>query len=310
MALTIRDINRLRRELTVVRNLPRQMWQRSFRVANLPEEVSAACMSSRSVQPAYNWLDAQANAINIRAAAPVSLPRMFGVEIECYNANRQALITAAAAAGLEILSESYNHDDAGHYKIVSDSSLNGNETNEVVSSPANDFADLKKVCTALKQIGAKVNKSCGLHVHIDAAGLSPAHIARIVNNYVALYPLIAKGLAPSRLDNSFCRLNRPFVASRIADFEERDIYSSDRYRAVNLCALRRHGTIEFRQHQGSLNFTKIKNWVMFLESLVAWSEEHLLTGGCVVEKNDARIAGLRVDLLRDLTTRERRDDAA
>ena len=37
---------------------------------------------------------------------------------------------------------------------------------------------------------------------------------------------------------------------------------------VNFQAYLRHGTVEFRQHQGSLNPTKIWNWVVFTQSIM------------------------------------------
>lgn len=46
----------------------------------------------------------------------------------------------------------------------------------------------------------------------------------------------------------------------------------DRYFKVNMCALARHGTIEFRQHSGSINPDTILNWVEFLTSFVEASK--------------------------------------
>ncbi len=46
--------------------------------------------------------------------------------------------------------------------------------------------------------------------------------------------------------------------------------SSDtrRYHKVNLEAFRKYGTLEFRQHQGTADFEKIKNWVLFLQYFI------------------------------------------
>jgi hypothetical protein len=41
-----------------------------------------------------------------------------------------------------------------------------------------------------------------------------------------------------------------------------------RYFGVNFTAYLRHGTIEFRQHQGSLNPTKIWNWIVFTQTIM------------------------------------------
>lgn len=41
-----------------------------------------------------------------------------------------------------------------------------------------------------------------------------------------------------------------------------------RYFKVNLMSFQRHGTIEFRQHSGTVNATKIANWVRFLGQFI------------------------------------------
>ena len=48
--------------------------------------------------------------------------------------------------------------------------------------------------------------------------------------------------------------------------------SSRRYCGFNLEAFWRHGTVEFRYSAGSLNFTKIKNWIVFTQSFVLTAE--------------------------------------
>ena len=42
-------------------------------------------------------------------------------------------------------------------------------------------------------------------------------------------------------------------------------------------SINRHGTIEFRQHQGTTDFEKISNWVRFCAKLVQWSKENVLS---------------------------------
>jgi hypothetical protein len=43
----------------------------------------------------------------------------------------------------------------------------------------------------------------------------------------------------------------------------------DRYRALNFNAYAKYGTVEVRQHQGTLNADKIINWVKFGQSVIA-----------------------------------------
>lgn len=48
---------------------------------------------------------------------------------------------------------------------------------------------------------------------------------------------------------------------------------ADRYRAVNLHAFPRHGTVEFRQHHGSLSGDKVTAWVTFVLEFVERSRK-------------------------------------
>ena len=110
------------------------------------------------------------------AAAPdYTFNRKFGIEIEAYNCSRERLARELRESGIEVVVEGYNHTTRPHWKLVTDSSLNGNDTFELVSPILVGEAglrELEKVCWVLELCDVKVNGSCGLHVHIDAAGFS------------------------------------------------------------------------------------------------------------------------------------------
>ena len=207
----------------------------------------------------------------------------FGVEIECYNVVRNDLIVNGTRKGLSVRSEGYNHTDNQHYyKIVSDSSLEGVNTNEVVSPilQGNDgLNSLKRLCEALAECGAKVNRSCGLHVHIGAANMSDAHYCRIVRNYQKLEAVIDSFMPLSRRanNNGFCGSLQGFDFSRCTT--KRDVYDrmNSRYFKLNAHAYFRHQTIEFRQHSGTTDYEKISNWIAFLAALVKYSEKNVIT---------------------------------
>ena len=44
-----------------------------------------------------------------------------------------------------------------------------------------------------------------------------------------------------------------------------------RYRKMNLQSFSKYGTVEIRQHQGTLNWLKIVNWMIFTQALVTRS---------------------------------------
>jgi len=202
----------------------------------------------------------------------------FGVEIECYNVIRQDLIENATANGLQIRSEGYNHADNRHYyKIVSDSSLQGENTNEVVSpilKGKKGLQSLETLCGSLSAIDARVNRSCGLHVHIGAERMSDEHYCRLVRNYQKIEKAIDSFMPTSRRANNsrWCHTLEgiDFSACTTKGAIARAM-NYDRYYKVNAEAYDRHRTIEFRQHSGTTDYEKISNWVLFLAKLVEYS---------------------------------------
>ena len=213
--------------------------------------------------------------------------RRFGVEFEAYNVDRNVLCDALNEAGIFTIIESYNHTTRRHWKIVTDSSIRGNKGFELVSPILQGEAgitEMKKVCEILKQCGAKVNLSCGTHVHIDAHSINLGSWKRIYINYARLEKVIDDFMPKSRKGN-----NNYYTKgfSTMTNFEEKisnarslveiDNFFGSRYFKINPKSYARHNTIEFRQHSGTVEFEKISNWVRFLGNLITFSEDNLVT---------------------------------
>jgi hypothetical protein len=212
--------------------------------------------------------------------------RRFGVEFEAYNVNMHTLADALNAAGIACEVESYNHAPQNYWKIVTDSSLSGNNTFELVSPILQGNAgleQLKTVCRVLGECGAKVNKSCGTHVHFDAAGFDIEMWKRLYINYFKLENIIDGFMPPSRRENTYCRGLR-----NIANFEARighaanideiaTVFHNDRYYKINPVSYARHKTCEFRQHGGTVEYEKISNWILFLNNLIGFSKNSLIS---------------------------------
>lgn len=211
----------------------------------------------------------------------------FGVEIECHNARPETIGNIATRHGLDFRHEGYNHTDhRSHYKLVSDSSIHGNDPIECVSPILNNsgqgFDSLKACCETLNEAGAKVNKSTGLHIHVGGQ-ISERQYCNTFVNYFYLETIIDTFMSPSRRQgNCYCkamlgnineaRLNAADTAGQIES-----VFHNDRYYKINATAWGRHHTIEFRQHQGSTNYDKIAAWARFCIKLVHWSAENRLT---------------------------------
>jgi hypothetical protein len=208
----------------------------------------------------------------------------IGVEIECFARNID-IVTNCRANGVECQTESYNHtDNATHFKLVSDSSVVGLPNSTECVSPILRYGvaneTFRKLCTALEQSNAQVNKSCGLHVHIGAQNLSDREYCNVFVNYMYLSNLIEKTLAPSRRGTRWAKnlINQETrVLAANNKYQMAVALYHDRYYQVNVMAYERHQTIEFRQHQGTTDYEKITNWLAFCVKLVEWSKTNRLS---------------------------------
>ena len=217
--------------------------------------------------------------------------RNFGVEIEAYNCTRDRLARELTAAGISVQVEGYNHTDhADHWKLVTDASLSGNNTFELVSPILHGeqgIEELEKVCWVLDLCDVKVNDSCGLHVHMDAAEFDLQTWKNLILTYKRLEGVIDHFMPRSRRNNYYCKgltaiteatINR---ASTISDL--RAAFDHNRYHKVNLEAYARHRTVEFRQHGGSTNFTKMSAWIHFLAKMIIFAKQDKVQTGTTLQ---------------------------
>lgn len=209
--------------------------------------------------------------------------RRFGVEMECIT-NVNEFTAAAARRGIRVQARGYSHQtpDPGTWMLTPDGSLSytgrreGFRTIEVVSPILQGEAGiraLKLICEAHAEVGTIVNRTCGLHVHHDATTLTAAQAKRVAHSYHNVQRLIDSLVAPSRRGgNTYCNafnsseLRQIDAATNMSDFS----YGIGRYKHVNIGhAYMAHKTIEFRQHQGSVDFEKIAAWISLGQHIMA-----------------------------------------
>jgi hypothetical protein len=201
----------------------------------------------------------------------------FGIELEIVGLTTRQSAQVLMRAGIDARDEGYNHNTRPHWKVVTDGSLGTNYQNgataEIVSPILNvtDFEQLRKVTNALKDAGARVNQTCGTHVHIGGFDLSADKVLRGAHYWNLVQHMTDELIAPSRR-------NSPRWAKRLNDGDmaliERGQFSSlDRYRAFNVTPIDRIGTIEFRQHQGTLNASKLWAWADYCQAVTNYAQQ-------------------------------------
>lgn len=204
----------------------------------------------------------------------VNTTRQFGVEIE-FVGDRFSLANEMTARGLTVSYEGYTHRvRRGAWKIVTDASLSSGY--ELVSPPlrgAAGLADLRKASEALVASGARINRQCGLHVHHDVTDLDLPSFQRLFRGWSNAQGATDQLVAASRRGSMWAQPLRENEVQRIESLRnvERSTVQAmyiDRYRALNVTAFPRYGTVEARQHQGTINAGKIVAWIKFGQAMI------------------------------------------
>lgn len=115
-----------------------------------------------------------------------------------------------------------------------------------------DLSNLEKCCKLINSLGGKVNKSCGMHVHLDARHLNRNEVILIGAKFKKTLPLLLSMVPETRRSNHYCKSQVSF---------------EHRHSAVNLGAYEKHKTIEIRLHSSTTDFNKIKNWITLLNGI-------------------------------------------
>lgn len=220
------------------------------------------------------------------------------------------------AAGIRIrIYHHTTHLTTPHWKIVPDGSVHGGfEIVGPVLKGESGIRDMKTVVKIATKY-SRVTQSCGLHVHFGVMDkrtfnrsgnlewqtmtsneqnscLRSRQVKRMqvrLNNIMSHFEEVIDCLvSPSRRSGGMCggsshhtiypQSGEEFINSRrFSSQGPRDSNRFRRYMKVNFLALSRHGTVEFRQHQGTWNAVKTEMWIKLCYRLFArsWQQEFL-----------------------------------
>jgi hypothetical protein len=203
--------------------------------------------------------------------------RKYGIELEFFGVNLDSLIEALNFNGVVAVYEGYNHATRNHWKIVTDSSVpDGYELVSPILTGQSGLQSIEKVVKVLRSQNARVDRRCGFHVHVAARDLTVGDVRNCIMRYMQYESIIDSYMPPSRRgsSNRYCKT----MAEIIARLPRNDVSSTNslathlgdsmRYSKFNPVAMLRHGTVEFRQHSGTIDIQKISNWIAFCLAFV------------------------------------------
>jgi len=195
----------------------------------------------------------------------------FGIEIECVGLTTSGAARALRDAGIHCEDNGYNHNTRPTWKVVTDASLHSrNGACEVVSpvlSGSDGLTEVRTVMKVLRDAGASINESCGMHIHIGVDQLTQEHQTRIINAYGCWQWAMTAWILERRVNSRWGALRSADTIARLATTwaqsnNRRNFASTcDRYYALNVASYHRHGTFEFRSHHGSLNGQNATAWI-------------------------------------------------
>lgn len=175
--------------------------------------------------------------------------------------------------------------DGREWTIMSDASVNGQggQACEFVTPKCTyeDIETVQECIRALRKAGAKVNQSCGLHIHIDGANHDAKSLKNLAFTFRAKQDLIFKAVAPERSGNHYCQPLTDDLVDNIkkiknldgdkmkdawygtyADFRDTSAhYHASRYHALNLHSLWYRGTVEFRLFRSTLHAGEVRAYL-------------------------------------------------
>ena len=149
----------------------------------------------------------------------------FGIEIEMTGLTRSAAAkiiaghfgTSAVHIGGGYDTYTVRDDDDRQWKLVSDASIrcesrNGENASKLYSvefvSPICHYEDIETIQELVRKLrlgGAKVNSSCGIHVHVDASTHNAKTLRNIVNIMASKEDLLYKTLKVGVARERYCK---------------------------------------------------------------------------------------------------------
>ncbi|MEA5026008.1 putative amidoligase enzyme [Desulfitobacterium sp. LBE] len=233
----------------------------------------------------------------------------FGIEIEMTGLSRQRAADVLSNYFGRPVNYSSGHDVYSvlddknrRWKVVSDGSIapERREGRQVIQadrtyrvelvSPICRYEDIQTIQELVRRLrgaGMRVNKSCGIHIHLDALPHNASTLRNITNIMASKEDLIYKAMQVEvARERQYCRkveqsfleeLNRkkPRTLDEVSRIwyqgndGRREHYHDSRYHCLNLHSVFQKGTIEFRLFNSTTHAGKIKAYIQLCLAISA-----------------------------------------
>jgi len=260
-------------------------------------------------------------------SSEVSRNRRLGVEIEVTiplvgggqsSDVRRVIAQVLSANNISAVARGYSHrpvPDGADVCVEYDSSVRGESRFqgitwipiEVKTRILTGMDDYERVVSpmidVLKYLGARVNSSCGYHIHVELSEAKgrPAVIRSLYNTIHRNENVIFGLVPPSRLTNHFCQ-KLPDMPGRLADCRTMGCFKSELQRLTRSSGVNwthmwgSEPRVEYRYASSTLNVEKARHWARLMLRMT----DHACTRTCKSTK--VQLPNERASLEKMLTT--------
>lgn len=203
--------------------------------------------------------------------------RAFGVEIE-FNSNGLGRSGVA-----NVLREAFDRNELRRWYFMDRMHWDGSEIElkTPILRGKEGFAKLELVMNTLSEAGCYTTYEDGLHVHHNAPEFTHniSNCIRLVKNWQANRHIIYQFVDPGRVTDSYGDYHWAcpgWSDDAVRSLEKnQEIPMWDR-NDLNLCSLSKHGTVEIRLHEGTLNYPEAESWIKFGQSFLDRTLKHAM----------------------------------
>jgi hypothetical protein len=206
------------------------------------------------------------------------------------------LLTDACEYGVTGTGRNYmSTSRGGKWEVMYDGTAGaGGGTGWEVSSPAMEMdedgecAELRRGCdTLLRDLAPKISSNCGLHVHVDVSDFDWKEVQKLLGLWVRYEPFFFSMVPNSRAHNTYCRPMRAATWDEAYRVDQHQGYAAatalnattrrqfedacrglGKFKTLRMDMWMSNGRVEFRMHSSTVTYTKIREWVRLLLSLV------------------------------------------
>lgn len=181
-------------------------------------------------------------------------------------ADQYSRIGSRRRFGVELETASYNNHRQLHrttqWGCVYECSTPGLEFVSPILQGDAGLAEIASMCRYARLNRWSVDRSCGLHIHLDLSRDTSEECLHIAYAYRKTYAMWKKFITRKRSENSMCG-SPQYELTDIINSDHIDTFAEmrDRFEFVNWRSYLRHGSLEVRMYQGTLGSREICNWI-------------------------------------------------